>query len=246
MLRRNCGHSWRRLTRRWLVGWGSRSEPLPTHPGLCHPVGVLAAPNAEVTVAQLPTRPGHFSYADYLGWHDGQRWELIDGEAVCMSPAPSLAHQVIVTELTRQVGNALLGKRCLPITAPIDVRLATADQSDDQIDRVVQPDLLVVCDPAKLDRRGVLGAPDLVVEVVSPATASHDHVKKRRLCEVCGVREFWLVHPTDRIVAIYTLTNGEYGRPELLPMQGQTALHVLPEVVVDWEAVVERLGPVED
>lgn len=191
-------------------------------------------------------RPGRFSYADYLRWNDGMRWELIDGEAICMSPAPSLEHQTIVTELARQLGNALQGKPCLPLTSPLDVRLAAPGQADDQVDRVVQPDLLVVCDPAKLDRRGVIGAPDLVVEVVSPATSSYDHVKKRRLYEASGVREFWLVHPADRIVAIYTLTGGEYGRPELLPMQGQTAVTVLPEVVVDWAAVVERLGPPED
>ncbi len=205
-------------------------------------------------------RESHYSYADYLAWDDGQRWELIDGEATCMSPAPTLDHQAIVTELVAQLATALRGKPCQPFASPVDVRLAAPGTADDRIDRVVQPDVLVVCDPSKLDRRGVVGAPDLIVEVVSPGTASYDHVKKRRLYESAGVREFWLVHPADRIVVVYTLGStapgsaapgstapgsAEYGRPEVAPMQGQTPVQVLPGVSIDWEPVLERLGPAE-
>ncbi len=184
-----------------------------------------------------------YTYADYLTWDDGQRWEIIDGEAICMSPAPSLEHQTIIGELVRQFGNALLGKRCRPLVSPLDVRLPAPGQADDRVSRVVQPDLVVVCDPAKLDRRGVVGAPDLVIEVVSPSSASHDHVRKRRLYEHAGVREYWLVIPVGRVVAVYTLVGGTYGRPELSVMEGQMPVHVLDDVAVDWDLVLERLGP---
>lgn len=182
-----------------------------------------------------------YTYSDYLSWDDGQRWELIDGEAHCMSPAPSLDHQSIVTELVAQLAMALRGHPCQVFASPVDVRLAKLGAADNQIDRVVQPDLLVVCDQSKLDRRGVIGAPDLVVEVVSPTSASHDHVRKRRMYESAGVRELWLVMPNDRFLAQYTLGPEGYGRPELLELEGETPVHCLPGVVIDWAPVVARL-----
>jgi Uma2 family endonuclease len=106
--------------------------------------------------------------------------------------------------------------------------------------------VLVVCDPAKLDRRGVRGAPDLVVEVLSPGTSSHDHVRKRRVYERAGVAEYWLVHPLDRMVTVYRLAGGEYGKPDGFDLSGETPLGVLPDVVIQWDALVERLTPVED
>lgn len=183
-----------------------------------------------------------YTYADYLTWKDGQRWEIIDGEAHCISPAPSLDHQTIVTELVAQVATALRGHPCQVFASPVDVRLPKVGVADHQVDRVVQPDLLVVCDPKKLDRRGVVGAPDFVVEVVSPSSASHDHVRKRRLYESAGVKELWLIMPNDRFVAQYMLGPEGYGRPELWELEGETAVACLPGVVVDWAPVVARLG----
>ena len=88
-------------------------------------------------------------------------------------------------------------------------------EADAQIDTVVQPDISVVCDKAKLDERGCRGAPDWIVEVLSPGTAGHDQIVKRALYERVGVREFWLVHPIDKLVIIYLLENGAYGKPAL-------------------------------
>lgn len=99
--------------------------------------------------------------------------------------------------------------------APVDVRLPKHDEADDQIDSVVQPDLFVVCNSNKLDKRGVRGAPDWIVEVLSPSTASRDQISKRNLYERHGVDEYWLVHPVDRILTIYRLENSEYGKPVL-------------------------------
>jgi Uma2 family endonuclease len=105
----------------------------------------------------------------------------------------------------------------------------------------VQPDVLVVCDASKLDRRGVRGAPDFVVEVLSPGTAAHDQVRKRRVYERAGVKEYWLIHPVDRIVTIYRWLNGEYGKPDVQELVGETRLGILPEIVIAWDELAGRL-----
>ncbi len=158
---------------------------------------------------------------------------------------PDLAHQEIVGEVFRQLGNALQGKTCRPFVAPFDVRLPRAGEADQQTTTVVQPDVLVVCDPARLDRRGVRGAPELVVEVLSPATASHDQVRKRRVYERAGVRKFWLIHPADRIVIIYRLQAGAYGKPDIPELTGATPVGVLEGVETAWDALVARLPAAE-
>ena len=107
------------------------------------------------------------TYAEYLTWPDERRYELIDGVAYCMAPPPTLEHQDFAGEIYRQLANALQGKPCRVFVAPLDVRLPKAEEADERVDTVLQPDVLVVCQPAKLDRRGVRGAPDLAVGVVA-------------------------------------------------------------------------------
>lgn len=181
------------------------------------------------------------TYGDYLGWGEEQRYELVDGLAYCMAPAPELVHQEVAGEIYYQLRRALEGGPCRALIAPVDVRLPKAGEADEEVDTVVQPDVLVVCDPGKLDRRGVRGAPDLVVEVVSPASASHDHVVKRAVYERAGVREYWLVHPQDRLLTRYLLAGAEYGKPEVQELSGETAVAVLAGVTVNWEALAARL-----
>ena len=184
----------------------------------------------------------YHTYGDYLRWSEDVRYELIDGEAYLMAPpAPDLAHQDIAGEIFRQVANALEGMPCRAFVAPVDVRLPKGNEADEKIDTVVQPDVLVVCDEKKLDRRGVRGAPDWVVEVLSPATAGHDLVKKRRVYERAGVKEYWLVHPTDRVLFIYRLEGEEYGKPDVQVLVGETPISVLPGVVIAWDSLVARL-----
>ncbi len=183
----------------------------------------------------------HYTYADYLTWPDDARYELIDGEAFLMAPAPLIEHQEVAGEVFRQLANQLDGKACRPYIAPVDVRLPRNDEADAAIDTVVQPDVLVVCDPSKIDRRGVRGAPDWVLEVLSPSTAAHDQIAKRRTYERAGVREYWLVHPGDRTLTVYALDNGQYGRPEIYELKDATPVGVLPGVSIAWGALVERL-----
>lgn len=182
----------------------------------------------------------HHTYGDYLTWPDEVRYELIDGVAYAMAPAPLRVHQEILGELFRQAGNALEGRPGRPYVAPFDVRLPRGDEADHDIDTVVQPDLVVVCDRSKLDERGCRGAPEWVIEVLSPATAGHDQIVKRALYERAGVREFWLVHPVDRIVTIYVLEAGAYGKPAVHELTGELAALTLPQVIVPWEKVLRE------
>lgn len=199
---------------------------------------------------QKSDEPTHYTYADYQGWPEDVRYQIIDGEAFLMAPAPTVRHQMVVLEIASQAHAALKGTPCQVLTAPLDVRLPKADESDDQIDTVVQPDVLVVCDEKKLDKRGVRGAPDWIVEVLSPSTAGLDHVKKRRIYEQAGVREYWLIQPLDRVLIVYKLGGGEgnkpeYGKPDIQELIGETPVGVLDGVVIQWDELVARLPPAE-
>lgn len=184
-----------------------------------------------------------FSYADYMSWDDGERWELIDGIAHNMSPAPSNTHQRILVTLARIIGQFLLNKPCEVFLAPIDVRLPDfANQKDDGVLTVVQPDLVVVCDPEKLDPRdyGVRGAPDLVVEILSPYNAKKDLTTKLELYERHGVREYWIVSPMDRTLMLFKWLPQakKYGRPETFAENDRvTTNDVLQGLEIDLKEV---------
>jgi Uma2 family endonuclease len=183
----------------------------------------------------------HYTYADYRSWPEDVRYELVDGAAFLMAPAPSIDHQTIAFEIGRQLGNALEGHPCRVLLAPVDVLLLRASEADDVVDTVVQPDVLVVCDPQKVTQRGIRGAPDWVLEVISPASASHDQIIKLAAYERAGVREYWLIHPTDRVLTIYRYNGTAYGRPLIVELVGETAVDVLSGVRIRWAPIVERL-----
>ena len=146
-----------------------------------------------------------YTYADYCTWGDDERWELIDGIPYAMA-APSISHQSVSRNIVLQIGQFLRGKTCKVFYAPTDVRL-NADTKDNT---VVQPDLLVVCDKSKLDKNAVIGAPDMVVEILSPSSASHDMIKKFMLYLKANVREYWIVDPATKTVLVLTLESGKY------------------------------------
>ena len=147
-----------------------------------------------------------FNYSDYCTWKDDERWELIDGEPYMMAPGPSQVHQEKGGELHRQIANFLKDKPCKVFSAPFDVRL-NADTYDDI---VVQPDLLVVCDTGKLDGRCCVGAPDMIIEILSASTARRDRFEKFRIYEKAGVREYWIVDPDNQTVQVHLLKDGVY------------------------------------
>ena len=126
--------------------------------------------------------------------------------------------------------------------APSDVRLPKSTEHDDLVDTVVQPDVFIVCDPRKIDKRGVRGAPDWVVEVLSPSTARHDQFVKVPAYERAGVREVWLVQPMDCTLTIYRLQAGRYGRATRLELKGKTPLTAVPGVTIDWDEVLAEMS----
>lgn len=148
-----------------------------------------------------------YSYADYLTWQFKERVELIKGFVRKMSPAPLMSHQRVSTKLLLEIGLFLKGKPCEVFPAPFDVRLTNKQQSlpDMAIVSVVQPDLSVVCDPEKLDERGCIGAPDWIIEILSPGNSKKEMKDKFSLYEENGVREYWIVDPTHFSVQVFDL-----------------------------------------
>lgn len=158
-----------------------------------------------------------FTYADYLTWPDDERRELINGEAYNMTPAPTTRHQNIVYNVSFILKSKLLNKSCRPFVAPTDVVLSEYD--------VVQPDVFVVCDEKKITEANIQGAPDLIVEVLSPATALKDKREKKNLYEKYGVKEYIIVDPAAQYVERFLLEEGGlyvkseiFGPKEVLPL----------------------------
>ena len=145
-------------------------------------------------------------YHTYQDWLDAPhdeyaRVELIDGE-IYLFAAPARRHQDIFREMFTQLSVYLRGKRCKTYSAPIAVRL--------EKDTVVEPDIIVVCDPKKLTKSGVEGPPDLIIEILSPSTARHDKLTKLMLYQRTGVPEYWIVDPEDNILTVHRLVAGKY------------------------------------
>lgn len=179
-----------------------------------------------------------FSYQDYQTWNKDERWEIIRGEARLMTPAPPRRHQEISVELARQFSNFLLGKTCRVYTAPFDVRLGYGLEKDADIHTVVQPDISIVCDPVRLDEKGCLGAPDLIVEILSPATSRRDWKDKFSLYEEFEVREYWIVDPAGLTVVVFSLgTDGRYGRPTVYTEEDKISIGLLEGLVIELETV---------
>ena len=163
----------------------------------------------------------HFVYADYRTWNDA-RYELTEGVSYIMSPSPTWRHQGILFELAGQFRNFLKGASCKAFTAPFDVRL-NADAGDDT---VLQPDIVVICDRSKLSDTGCVGAPDMVIEIISPSTAARDKVLKFNLYLCAGVREYWIVDPETKTVDVHVLKDGEY-ITRAYAETGTVSVHVL-------------------
>jgi Uma2 family endonuclease len=149
-----------------------------------------------------------YSYSDYLLWKFEGQVELIKGKIFKMSPAPTRKHQGISRNLTLIFGKFFENNPCQMYYAPFDVRLPS--KSENKIYTVVQPDICVVCDLTKLDDRGCLGAPDLVIEILSPGNSDRELKDKFDLYEESGVKEYWIVEPEGKWVNIYVLENGRF------------------------------------
>ncbi len=188
-------------------------------------------------------KPGNvpITYDDYLKWPDEERWEIIGGVPYDMSPAPSTRHQRLIRKMVAQVDSFLTEQTdCELFIAPFDIRLPREDEADEAITDVVQPDLAVVCDPSKIDDRGCRGAPDWIIEILSPSTAAKDFTTKRSLYEGKGVREYWLVHPVDHIITTFILgTEGTYKAPVFHEGKGELSVGIFPDLKIDLDTLFQ-------
>ncbi len=181
-----------------------------------------------------------YTLADILDWDGQQRMELIDGIPEMMAP-PSRLHQKICGELFGQLHEYLKGKECEVYAAPFAVRLFERED-DFPMDTVtmVEPDLSVVCDPRKLDDIGCKGAPDLVIEILSPSSRRHDRITKFNLYRRAGVREYWIVDPSDQSVQSFLLENNAYIARDFAVNDDKIKVNVLQDCVIDLAPVFAR------
>lgn len=178
-----------------------------------------------------------YSYADYLTWRFDTMVELIKGKLFIQSPAPAERHQMIASNLFRDISNHFRKHSCRCYFAPFDVRLIKNKSTDNEIKTVVQPDICIICDLSKLDKRGCLGAPDLIVEIISPATAKKDMNEKFNLYEENGVKEYWIVSPDSNALDQYYLSGGKYERKDVF-VNGQTFNSVtFPDLAINLEEI---------
>jgi len=183
---------------------------------------------------------GYYSYADYLRFTFEERLEIIKGHVFRMSPAPSRLHQRALTNIFGPIYNILKGKHCQVYTDPFDVRLAKKTQDNKEVFTVVQPDIVVVCDHEKLDKRGCIGAPDIVVEILSLGNNKKELINKYEVYEEAGVKEYWIVSTSDKTFFRYILDEDSKFKPtKLLTTGEEVTTSILPGFTLVLEEVFE-------
>ena len=180
---------------------------------------------------------GTYTYADYLKWQFDESVELIKGKIYRMSPAPRRAHQRAVSHLLVDISLFFEQKGCEVYTAPFDVRLPVRNErKPDQLHTVVQPDICLICDTAKLDDAGCLGAPDWIIEITSPRTTKNDFNEKYNLYEEAGVREYWIIQPKEQTLYVYTLEEDRYALVDIYE-SGDIPSRIFPELTISHERI---------
>lgn len=178
-----------------------------------------------------------WTFGDMLTWPEDERWEIIDGEAFAMTPTPGTPHQQVSRELCFLIRSFLEGKPCQMFNAPYSVFLPVADEAEKDVRTVVEPDIIVVCDPEKIVERGCRGAPDWVIEILSPSSSGMDHVRKRHLYERHGVKEYWIVQPGERSVWVCHLAGKKFTRGVEHGDTARIKVKTLPGLEIDMSRV---------
>jgi len=178
-----------------------------------------------------------YTYADYLKWTFDERLELIKGKIFNMSPAPGSIHQFVSGAIFNELYNYLKNKPCHVMCAPFDVRLIRKSGDDKDITTVVQPDICVVCDPKKIDAKGCLGSPDIVVEILSPGNNKKELQNKYEVYEEAGVLEYWIIQPLEKTFLKYTLVNSSFQPSRLLTNGDEVTTTILPNFVLNLDEV---------
>ncbi|MGM9479424.1 Uma2 family endonuclease [Pedobacter sp. GSP4] len=183
-----------------------------------------------------------YSYASYLNWLFPERVELVKGKVFKMSPAPSRVHQVIARNISNALINYLKRKPCEVYFAPFDVRFPKGSKADKDVYTVLQPDICVICDKSKLDARGCIGAPDIVVEILSPGNTKMELLHKYKVYEEFGVKEYWVVSQSDQSILIYTLNDeGKFQPSKIFTLSEKITSSVLPGFELALDDVFEEI-----
>ena len=185
---------------------------------------------------------GLYSYADYLTWDIDHMVELIKGKVFRQAAAaPRRIHQELVLKIGSQLESFLRGQTCKVFIAPFDVRLPVKSKKHEDIDTVVQPDICVICDPEKLDDLGCVGAPDLIMEILSPSNNKKELQNKYEVYEESGVKEYWIIHPYEKTLLVYTLIKGNYLPSKLFTLGDLLASQCIEGFVLDLDELFEGL-----
>jgi len=189
----------------------------------------------------MPKGYKKYSYADYLASDEDIRYEVISGEMISMSPSPTPKHQDVVDELTAEFKMFLRGKECMAFSAPMDVCLFAKNGTKyEDIKDWVQPDLMILCDRSKIGKNNIIGAPDLIIEVLSPSTARNDRWVKFNSYEKAGVKEYWIVDPLNMTVEVYVLEMQSYRRRGVFEKDDSLTVVIFPELEVDLKNVFKE------
>ncbi|AEM74176.1 Uma2 family endonuclease [Caldicellulosiruptor acetigenus] len=188
--------------------------------------------------------PKVYTYTDYLGFPKDARVELIDGLIYDMSPAPSRVHQEIITELITMFNVYIKknNKPCKVYAAPFDVVLVEEGQDESKATNVVQPDVSIICDKKKLTERGCVGAPEMIIEVVSEYNPSHDYVRKLNLYNQFKVNEYWIINPYEQNILVYTYKdNIGYSSPKVYTFNDKVRVGIFEDLIIDFAQIKEVL-----
>jgi len=183
----------------------------------------------------------NYTYADYLTWTMDEMVELIKGRVYKMNAAPKRIHQGISLSISIELGTFLKSKKCKVFAAPFDVRLPVNSKRNKEINTVVQPDICVICDPLKLDDAGCIGAPDLIIEILSKGNNKKELKYKYEVYEESGVKEYWIIHPDEQTLLIYTLENNKYRPSKLFTTGDEITTPILPGFVLSLDEVFSNL-----
>jgi Uma2 family endonuclease len=183
----------------------------------------------------------NYSYADYLSWTMDDMVEIIKGRVFKMSPAPKKIHQKISWRLSGLLYNYLKDKKCQAFSAPFDVRLPIKSIKNEEIFTVVQPDICVICDLEKLDDAGCIGAPDLIIEILSKGNNKKELKNKYEVYEESGVKEYWIIHPEEQTLLVNKLVDGKYISSRLLTNGDEITTPILPGFTLNLNDVFDNL-----
>lgn len=187
-----------------------------------------------------------YSFADYLTWFDGKRRELFDGFIKMMTPAPSSFHQEVSIELATEIKTFVKTKKCKVFHAPFDVRFPNDNNtSDENIYNVVQPDISIICDLSKIDKKGCLGAPDMIIEIVS-TNSKRDIEDKFKLYEKHGVKEYWIVYTYEKSVSVFLLKSQKYELEGMFAESGKVKVNIFNGLFIDLEEIFSSADDYKD